>query len=78
VNDVDAEFFAERDQAFEEGEVDALGGGIGGEVEDEELGRGFMRGSCTRAWRGGSFVGVVEWDVLDTGASDDGPKMWMG
>ena len=37
VDDVDAEFFAERDEPLEEGEVDALGGGVGGEVEDEQL-----------------------------------------
>src|ERR1019366_4703359 len=40
VDDVDAEFLAQRHQALEEGEIDALGGGVGGEVEDEQLGAG--------------------------------------
>jgi hypothetical protein len=57
-----------------------LGGGVGGEVEDEQLGaRDHARElSLQLGDERRGIVGVVERDALDFGAGDDGPKMWMG
>jgi hypothetical protein len=72
VDDVDAEVLAQRDQALEEGEVHALGGGVGGEVEDEQLGaRVHAREFALEGGDEGGLVGVVERDALDLGAGDD-------
>ena len=40
VDEMEAVFAGQFDEAGEEGQFDALGGGVGGEVDDERLGAG--------------------------------------
>ena len=71
VDEVESVLAGERDEAREEGQVDALRGGVRREVDDEGLGaRGHARDEVFEL--GEKLVAVVDGDADDVGAGDDG------
>ena len=71
MDEPDAELFAQGDQALEEGQVDALGGRVGGEVDDEDFG---PRGHAGDGGfdLGEELGGGVNGEREDVCAGDDG------
>lgn len=75
VDDVNAEFAAECNDALEESEVDALGGGVGGEVENEDLRTGLhARKLVLKAGEKLVRRGVGDGNALDARACNDGAE----